>query len=398
MKNLLRVLISIVVLAAAASSSFASWGDYDTTFGFLGAAIDGSVSSHTPYGVAVQSDGKILVTGYRLVSGKKRFFLRRYLSNGQVDTSFGNNGSATWSALINIDADYYGQRIVVQANGKIAVAGIGNGYPVIWRFSSSGSGDTSFGSGGMKTLSAYESVSPRIATFSNILYVGVVDEVTNEVFVIKFNSSGSQDTSFGSGGEAFTDMDYRGFTIAIEPTTGNILVGGRQTYNDSGYGVIRFLTSGVLDPGFTNFGATFSGFPGYFPDQFVRLANGQFVMNERWVNIALGGGTVGSNLVRLNTIGAFTTRIAYGPTGFVTDFSGDCPDVMAQQADGKVIAKTVVSDKLYRFSTTFSTVQTMTCGSYSTLTSPTPAVLQSDDKMIAAGTYNGNIALVRTLP
>src|SRR5262245_62107600 len=126
MKTLAQILTIIFAVALTADIARANWGDFDTTFGFLGATMDSSVTSHYPNGVALQPDGKILVTGYRLVSGKKRFFLRRYLSNGQVDTSFGNNGSAISNALIVIDADYYGQKIVVQDNGRIAVVGMGN--------------------------------------------------------------------------------------------------------------------------------------------------------------------------------------------------------------------------------------------------------------------------------
>jgi hypothetical protein len=87
MKGTIQALAIVLVLGVT-SHSHGAWGDYDTTFGFLGAIVDNTVTNHTPQGVAVQTDGKILVTGYRLVGGKKRLFLRRYLSNGQVDTSF----------------------------------------------------------------------------------------------------------------------------------------------------------------------------------------------------------------------------------------------------------------------------------------------------------------------
>ena len=98
MKAYTRILIATLVLSVFSANSSGAWGDYDTTFGSLGIASDG-ITSHYPEGVAVQADGKILVTGFRYVSGKKRFFLRRYLSNGQVDTSFGNNGSAISNGL-----------------------------------------------------------------------------------------------------------------------------------------------------------------------------------------------------------------------------------------------------------------------------------------------------------
>lgn len=40
----------------------------------------------------------------------------------------------------------------------------------------------------------------------------------------------------------------------------------------------------------------------------------------------------------------------------------------------------------------------MSCSNYESFGSRTPAVLQTDDKMIAAGTYSGYIAIVGTLP
>ena len=398
MKNRIRILIVILPLAIFSNTARASWGDFDTTFGFLGAAIDG-IADHYPRGIAVQPDGKILVTGYYLVSGRKRFFLRRYLSNGSVDTSFGNNGSAVSNALIVINADYSGYRIVVQANGRIAVAGLGNTRPTIWRFLSSGFADTSIGAGGMKTLSAYAAnFNPVLATYSNILYAGVVEDGSTSTVILKFNSSGSQDTSFGNSGEAQTDANGA-FSMDVDPTSGNILVSGRRRSDPNDYGVERFLTTGVLDPTFTHWGAAYGGWVGSNPSSFVRLANGEFVLNERSYNVAVGGATLWASIVRLSSSGSFISRSLYEPSEFVYGApAGSCPDVIAQQQNGKVVLKGANSDELFRFSTDFSTVHTMSCSSYSSMSSPTPAVLQSDDKMIAAGIYNGAIVIVRTLP
>ena len=118
MKKYSRLLTVIIVLFVLTHTSLSAWGDKDTTFGLLGGIADLSVTDHHPLGIAVQTDGKLLVTGWRLAgNGRKRFFLRRYLSNGGVDTSFGNNGSAISNALIITTAHYYGEKIVVQDNG-----------------------------------------------------------------------------------------------------------------------------------------------------------------------------------------------------------------------------------------------------------------------------------------
>jgi len=397
MRRFTQVLTIVLVLGVAAQTSHASWGYLDATFGCLGGVVDTNAASHYPYGLAVQPDGKILVTGYRLVSGKRRFFLRRYLSNGQVDTSFGNNGSAISYALIIVNADYYGQKIVVQDNGRIAVSGIGNNVPVVWRFHASGYADTSFGGGGMKSLSTYESYYPSIATYSNILYVGVVEEGTQSTVILKFNSNGTQDTSFGSSGEALTGADGRGFSMATEPSTGNILIGARQL-NTTGYGVQRFLPTGLVDSTFDNFGATYNGYVGYYPTQFVTHSDGRFTMNQRSLNLG-GMLTIFADLVHLSSNGTATGTTPYEPLESVPYLTGSCPDIMALQQDGRLVVKGLNNDELFRFSTDFASVNTMTCSSYANLGYPrSPAVLQSDDKMIAAGTYNGYLAMLRTLP
>lgn len=398
MKKHFQGLTILIVAIISVQTASAAWGDYDTTFGFLGGAVDTNAASHYPKGVALQADGKILVTGYKLVAGKKRFFLRRYLSNGQVDTAFGNNGSAVSYAFIIVSADYYGSTIVVQANGKIAVAGVGNGSPTIWRFTSSGFADTGFGNNGVTSPSGYETSYFTIATYANILYAGAVKDGYVATVILKLNSNGSPDTSFGTSGEAQTDAN-NSFSLAVDPTTGNLLVSGRRRSNPADYGVERFLTTGVLDSTFTHWGATYAGWIGSYPSQFLLLANGRFVLNERWANIASGGATVGASIVRLNSSGSVTSRISYEPTEFVIGApAGDCPDLMAQQQDGRLVLKGENSDELFRFSTNFATVETMSCSNYGALSSPTPAVLQSDDKMIAAGSYSGYIALVRTIP
>jgi uncharacterized delta-60 repeat protein len=400
MKSYIRALIATLILSVFSNSAFAAWGDYDTTFGFLGIALDGS-ANHYPKDIAVQPDGKILLTGYRVVGGVGRFFLKRYLSNGQVDTSFGNNGYATPTALINVNYDYSGRKVVVQANGRIAVLGTGGTSVYLWRFLSSGDPDTSIGYGGMKKVpTGYNTGhSSELATYANILYVGLVKDDYSSGAILKYFSSGSQDTSFGTGGVA-TPSSYIHFKMATEVGTGNILVGGREVIGGNGYGFERFLPTGQLDPTFTRYDTTYAGAAGQFPSNFVQRANGELVLNEWWNQYnSFPENTLGSNLARFQSDGDYIGRIAYIPVHYDTgSHPGSCPSIIAEQSDGRVVARGTYFDKLYRFSSTFSTTQTMNCDSYTALGEQTKAVLQSDNKMLAAGRYNGNIAIARTLP
>lgn len=400
MKSLISLLLICLCFMAAARVSDAAWGDFDTTFGFLGIALDGS-TGHYPKDIAVQSDGKILITGYRVVSGKGRFFLKRYLSNGQVDTSFGDNGYAVPTALINVNNDYSGNKLVIQANGRIAVLGTGGTSVYLWRFLSSGSPDTSIGNGGMKKVpTGYNTTySCELATYANILYVGLVKDDYSSGAILKYFSSGSQDTSFGTGG-VLTPSSYILFRMATEADTGNILVGGREVIGGNGYGFERFLPTGQLDSTFTRYDTTYAGAAGQFPSNFVQRANGELVLNEWWNQYnSFPPSTVGSNLVRFQSDGDYIGRIQYIPVQYDPNpQSGPCPSIIAEQSDGRVVARGVHLHKIYRFSSTYSTTQTMNCDSYTSLSGPTRAVLQTDNKMIAAGRYNGNIAIARTLP
>ena len=397
MNNYIRVIIVAIILSVSFHTVRAAWGDYDTTFGTMGIAVD--IANHYPESVAMQPDGKILITGWKRVGTVRRFFLRRYLSNGQVDTSFGNNGSAISNALLATDADYTGYTIAVQANGRIAVFGIGNNIPTVWRFTSTGSSDTSIGYGGMKALTGYGTSSLKnIATYANILYVGLARSNPSSGAVIKFNSSGARDMAFGTAGELIP-ASGTGYTLKVEAGTGNILVGGKKP-DSSAYGIERFLPTGQIDPSFNHYDTTYEEQAFTGPPPFIQLFDGRFVLNEVWYTYTpYPPFNFGSSLVRFASDGSYMGRTEYIPSSPSTPFfSGSCPNILDQQSNGRIVAKGVNDDKLYRFSTSFSTINTMTCDSYAPLASRTDAILQSDGKMLGAGTYNGNLAIVRTLP
>ena len=119
----------------------AAIGDLDPTFG-AGGKVTTLVGSSNSYAnaVAVQLDGKIVVAGIPL--------LTRYNSDGTLDTTFGTNGIVTNSGINQ------GKGVVIQTDGKILVAGnpnVGRLNSDFWvaRLNSNGSLDTSFGTNGI---------------------------------------------------------------------------------------------------------------------------------------------------------------------------------------------------------------------------------------------------------
>src|SRR5207247_3910445 len=120
---------------------------------------DLSRSTDIANAVAVQSDGKLVVVGQTYKNNDystEDFAVARYNTDGTLDTTFGRGGK--------VRTDFPGlaavpSSVVIQPDGKIVVAG--GAFPLftflgdfkVARYNSNGSLDTSFGSGGIVTTS-----------------------------------------------------------------------------------------------------------------------------------------------------------------------------------------------------------------------------------------------------
>ena len=98
----------------ALDSSFGTSGKVETAFSGNGAQATG---------LAVQSNGKIVVTGYEQEgSGHDFVALARYSSGGVLDSAFGTAGTTTLN-LGDASKDSVGSGVLIQQDGKIEVAG-----------------------------------------------------------------------------------------------------------------------------------------------------------------------------------------------------------------------------------------------------------------------------------
>ena len=145
LNRLAGLALAIVAALTISMAAQAAIGDLDPTFG-AGGKVTTFFGSSNSYAnaVAVQSDGKIVVAGIPL--------LTRYNSDGSLDTTFGNNGIVTNSGI------YSGEDVVIQPDGKILVAGDPNARRLnsdfwVTRLNSNGSLDTSFGTNGIASHS-----------------------------------------------------------------------------------------------------------------------------------------------------------------------------------------------------------------------------------------------------
>jgi uncharacterized delta-60 repeat protein len=245
-------------------------GSLDTTFGGSGT---GKVITSFPGGYAIPqaiaiqpTDGKIVVVG----TAGNATAVARYTTRGTLDTSFGTGGevitpiggSATSSAAVTIDS-----------LGRIIVGGSmqgNNALPALARYNPNGTLDTSFGLGGVQTMSLPPSFVSADTTGLGLQSTGsdvgkIVVSMSggnNGLALTRLNSDGSLDGSFGSGG-FYVESRMNGGLVAIQPDDKLIMAGRpNNTVDPYEYVVTRVLADGSsYDPSFgsaglgqTNFG------------------------------------------------------------------------------------------------------------------------------------------------
>ncbi|MCP4284941.1 MAG: hypothetical protein GY792_10880, partial [Gammaproteobacteria bacterium] len=244
-------------------------GNIDTTF-----ADDGIFSEHTGwdwqegYSVVVQSDGKILFGG---LSGGPAFFkVSRLNSDGTYDTTFDGDGKVFHALGGNSSI---GKGISLQSDGKILQVGYHSTTEDVYlfRYNSDGSLDTSFDGDGKVTTDigggGRAFGAPVVQVDGKILVAayGAGGGVDNDVIVLRYNTNGSLDTTFGINGKATTDLGNED-DIALElklQTDGKILVVG-TSFNSSNDDIVllRYNTNGSLDTSFDS-NTTLDGTPSF---------------------------------------------------------------------------------------------------------------------------------------
>lgn len=273
-------------------------GTLDNSFGDSGKVI--SANGGFIYASALQKDGKIIIAGN---GGEpySDFLLMRYNTDGSIDSSFGNNGqviTVTAESVFLLEA----RDVIVQDDGKIIVAGYG--YRKVY----------------------------------NPNYLEDLDAV-----LIRYNSNGTVDSSFGKNGIAdsdFGDDDEEAYAVALQPDGRIVICGG----SDQSWLVARYMPNGSLDASFSGDGWIRTVYKGFDlalsiavqPDGKILAAGQTGIGSERTVFI----------LARYLPDG--NADASFGSNGTVmTDFAtgGDRIRSIVLQPDGKIVAAGVAGDK-----------------------------------------------------
>ncbi len=252
-----------------AAARLNSDGSLDTTFD-----TDGKVTTAIGAGadvaraLALQSDGKIVLTGYSHNGSNEDVALVRYNADGSLDTSFDGDGKRT----LAIGSGYDGANaIAIQPDGKIVVAGeavVGaNTDFAVMRFNSNGSLDTTFDTDGIVTteVSVYDYVKSMVLqSDGKIVLAGYAFTGMNDFALARYNTDGSLDTTFDGDGKLLTAIGGatdEAHGVAVQ-SDGKIVAVGYGTFASGDTTVVRYNTNGSLD---TTFGATstLNGAPTY---------------------------------------------------------------------------------------------------------------------------------------
>lgn len=155
--------------------------------------------------IAVQPDGKIVFAGELYQSSTKLdAIVGRLLPNGTLDPSFNSTGYYIYNGT-NMYDSY--QSVAIQNDGKIVVSGYQeyaqyHANAIVCRFNTDGSFDNSFANNG-KYLSPLEtqSLTVKLDNGGNIIFSGIEGSTSNYRYLMaRLSPNGTLDTSFGNNG------------------------------------------------------------------------------------------------------------------------------------------------------------------------------------------------------
>jgi len=418
---LARLLGTVVTTVALSLTAFAAPAELDSSFGANGrVTTDFDGRNDVGTSLAVQSDGKIVVAGYSFNGSNDDVALVRYHADGTLDDSFGTGGRVTTDIGGSDDGAY---SVAVQSDGKIVVTGYVSGSNLdigLVRYHADGSLDHDFGIGGkvITDLGGFIDVGHSVAVRSDGKIVVAGDSFTgddSDFVLLCYHEDGTLDDSFGTGGIVTTDFSSsqdRGRSVAIQ-SDGKILVAGISgTYPASDMALVRYDADGTLDDSFGTGGKVITDFGGSDDAS-------QSVVVQSDGKILVGGYSLivsyAFALVRYDEDGTLDSDFGTGGK-VITPFGGDYDlgQSVAVQGDGKILVAGYSSLRmndegfaLARYTASgvldnrFGTGGKVITDFGSAYDVGRSLVLQSDGKIVVAG-YSGSspnceFALVRYL-
>lgn len=218
--------------------------------------------------MALTSDNRIILLSNMVDpnSGDEIFALSKHLQNGQLDSTFGNNGkifSPNLSPIIN------GRTIIQDKLGRILIGGFlkenNHILAMIYRYTPSGKVDMTFGTMGILKLPLYLHAGQDFETSVNSLtcqkdgkYLILISTFgfPNQSYIVRLNQNGTTDLNFGIQGISEINNQIKNKVSIIARKIGldkneHIICAGDMTSNiESSPFVAKFDSLGALDSDF----------------------------------------------------------------------------------------------------------------------------------------------------
>ncbi|MFZ4800183.1 MAG: T9SS type A sorting domain-containing protein [Bacteroidia bacterium] len=244
-------------------------GSIDSTFDMDGIVIPTLTTIYTQgYSVAIQSDDKILIAAQSFSGANVDFAVIRLNTNGSLDSTFDTDGIV----LADIYGDDLAYAISLQSDGKIVVAGTsGMDFSAV-RLNTDGSLDNTFDTDGkVKThISIADEIATSIAIQSDgkIILAGYTNAAGNVHVLVRYNTNGSLDSTFDSDGIVLSSNVCSVYGVKVQ-NDGKIIATGTYPVGSSmDFVVVRYNTNGSLDLTFDTDGVVTTDF-GFGTDDFA---------------------------------------------------------------------------------------------------------------------------------
>ena len=249
------VAAAAILLAAGTAAAHPLRGILDPSFGHNGrvlARLESALADTHVSDVARDSEGRLVLAGsISGAVGASEGMIQRRLSNGDLDTGFGEDGTVMVAEV---------RAVGVQANDDIVFAGRlpEKGCPageLVWRLNADGQIDRSFGEEGCGVRVPMGVSRIAVLPNGNLLFAGSGPlnpcghdcQGPGQLVLAMLDSSGNRDSAFGNEGavmagaeDSISDPGANGLVVRQD---GTIVVAGNES-------VTGFSSSGALDGGF----------------------------------------------------------------------------------------------------------------------------------------------------
>jgi uncharacterized delta-60 repeat protein len=242
-------------------------GTLDTSFGNGGKVTTDFAGLYDQVKqIVLQPNGQIIAAGEANVSDASLpggttgggavgvFGFARYNVDGSLDSSFGAGGKTTATAS---GAGVQMSSVALEPDGKIVAAGSTPTIPALVRLNADGALDSSFGQGGSVTGPVFDNLlcgkfnlcNVLVSEGSDILFepdgtillLGGVGTRRVYLYAVSYNSDGTLNTSFGTGGILASKFSHVGLinSLLVQPD-GKVLAGGAAKPTGFEFAIARY--------------------------------------------------------------------------------------------------------------------------------------------------------------